>query len=149
MLCVYSVFGDLTMAAPMGHLTIKFNSVKFNSLGLLSTVITRDWELQFNIGHVCIYLGPFTLHRNCVGLPHCTFLHRNCDVFALRCRMKVKIHFSSCAMKLRCFAAESNQYIGTATQLRYSMNGPFGTSWHINFIPLWEWTWCHRRVFVR
>ena len=23
------------MAAPMGHLTIKFNSIKFNSLGLL------------------------------------------------------------------------------------------------------------------
>ena len=24
------------MAAPVGHLTIKFNSIKFNSLGLLS-----------------------------------------------------------------------------------------------------------------
>ena len=34
-LCVYLVFGGLTMAAPMGHLTIKFNSIKFNSLGLL------------------------------------------------------------------------------------------------------------------
>ena len=33
--CVYSVFGGLTMAAPMGHLTIKLNSIKFNSLGLL------------------------------------------------------------------------------------------------------------------
>ena len=34
-LCVYLVFGGLTMAAPMGPLTIKFNSIKFNSLGLL------------------------------------------------------------------------------------------------------------------
>ena len=33
--CVYLVFGGLTMAAPMGHLTIKFNSIEFNSLGLL------------------------------------------------------------------------------------------------------------------
>ena len=36
-LCVYSVFGGLTLAAPGGHLTIKFNSIKFNSLGLLVT----------------------------------------------------------------------------------------------------------------
>ena len=34
-LCVYMVFGGLTMAAPIGHLTIKFNSIKFNSLGWL------------------------------------------------------------------------------------------------------------------
>ena len=34
-LCVYSVFGGLTMAAPVGHFTIIFNSTKFNSLGLL------------------------------------------------------------------------------------------------------------------
>ena len=34
-LCVYLVFDGLTMAAPMGHLTIKFNSIKFNSLGWL------------------------------------------------------------------------------------------------------------------
>ena len=34
-LCVYLIFGGLTMAVPMGHLTIKFNSIKFNSLGLL------------------------------------------------------------------------------------------------------------------
>ena len=26
------------MAAPVGHLTIKFNSIKFNSLGLLITI---------------------------------------------------------------------------------------------------------------
>ena len=30
---VCSVFGGLTMAAPMGHLTFKFNSIKFNGLG--------------------------------------------------------------------------------------------------------------------
>ena len=35
--------------------------------------------------------GPFILHHNCVALPHCTLLHTNCDVTALRCRMKVKL----------------------------------------------------------
>ena len=34
--------------------------------------------------------GPSILCRNCVALPHCTLLHRNCDDTALRCRMKVK-----------------------------------------------------------
>ena len=33
--------------------------------------------------------GPFILHRNCVELSHCILLHRNCDVTALQCRMKV------------------------------------------------------------
>ena len=33
----------------------------------------------------------FILCRNCVVLPHCTVLHRNCDVTALRCRVKVKL----------------------------------------------------------
>ena len=37
-LCVYSVFDGLTMAAPVGHLTLKFNSIKSNSLGLLPEV---------------------------------------------------------------------------------------------------------------
>ena len=32
---MYSVFGGLAMAAPVGHLTIKFTSIIFNSLGLL------------------------------------------------------------------------------------------------------------------
>ena len=45
-LCVYSVFGGLTMAAPMGHLTIKFNSIKFNSLGLL--VMQHNMECEID-----------------------------------------------------------------------------------------------------
>ena len=48
-LCVYSAFGGLTMAAPMGHLTIKFNSIKFNSLGLLVKYYYRQQDLQLCI----------------------------------------------------------------------------------------------------
>ena len=33
--------------------------------------------------------GPFILRPNWVALPHCTLLDRNCDITALRCRMKV------------------------------------------------------------
>ena len=40
---VYLVFGGLTMAAPMVHLTIKFNSIKFNSLGLLFIKHVNEW----------------------------------------------------------------------------------------------------------
>ena len=31
-LCVFGI-GGLTMAAPVGHLTFEFNSIRFNSLG--------------------------------------------------------------------------------------------------------------------
>ena len=34
--CVHSVFGSLTMAAPVGHLTIKFNSIKFKNVDTVS-----------------------------------------------------------------------------------------------------------------
>ena len=33
--------------------------------------------------------GPFILRSNCVALQHCTLLHRNCNVAALWCGMKV------------------------------------------------------------
>ena len=33
---------------------------------------------------------PFTLHRNCVALPHCIALHRNCGITALQCGMTVR-----------------------------------------------------------
>ena len=59
-----------------------------------------------------------------VALPHCTILHRNCDVTALRCRMKVKFILTWNAVMLRWLASESTRYIGTATQLLCSMNGP-------------------------
>ena len=68
--------------------------------------------------------GPFILRLNCVALPHCTLLHRNCDVTALRCLMKVKFILTWNVAMLRWLAAESNQYISTATQLGCSMNGP-------------------------
>ena len=61
----------------------------------------------------------------CVALPHCTRLHRNYDVTALRCRMKVKFILTWNAVKLRWLAAESNRYISTATQLQCSMNRTF------------------------
>ena len=35
LLCVYSVIGGLTMAAPMSHDTIRFNSNIFNNLRFL------------------------------------------------------------------------------------------------------------------
>ena len=60
---------------------------------------------------------PFILHCNCVALPHCILLRRNCDVTALRCRMKVKFILTWNGVKLGWLAAESNRYIGTATQL--------------------------------
>ena len=59
-----------------------------------------------------------------IALPHCILLHRNCDFTALQCRMKVKFILTWNAVKLRWLATESNGYIGTATQLRCSMNGP-------------------------
>ena len=67
------------------------------------------------------FIGPFILLHNCVLLPHCTLLHRNCDVTALPCRMKVKLILTWSAVNLWWLAAESNWYIGTATQLRCSM----------------------------
>ena len=72
-------------------------------------------------------IGPFILHRNCVALPHCTLLHRNCDVTALRCRMKVKFISTWNAVMLRWLAAERSWHIDTATQLRCtcSMNRPY------------------------
>ena len=33
------------MAAPVGHLTIKFNSIKFNSLGLLVKVYQKCFRI--------------------------------------------------------------------------------------------------------
>ena len=45
------------MAAPIGHLTIKFNSIKFNSLGLLCTEdqnlinMLKKFEQFIIIGH--------------------------------------------------------------------------------------------------
>ena len=45
-LCVYLVFGGLTMAAPVGHLTIKFSSIKFNSLGLLVNLLMNTTLLS-------------------------------------------------------------------------------------------------------
>ena len=68
--------------------------------------------------------GPFILRCNCVALPHYTLLHRNCDVTPLQYRMKVKFILTWNAVMLRWLAAKSNRYIGTATQLRCSMNGP-------------------------
>ena len=50
---MYSVFGGLTMAAPVGHLTIKFNSIKFNSLGLLFTKTTRFECKNIRNGQSC------------------------------------------------------------------------------------------------
>ena len=35
------------------------------------------------------FQGQFILRRNCLALPHCTILHRNCDYIALQCSMKV------------------------------------------------------------
>ena len=66
----------------------------------------------------------FILHHNYVALPHCTLLHRSCDVTALRCCIKVKFILTWNAVKLRWLVAESNRYIDTATQLRCGMNGP-------------------------
>ena len=68
--------------------------------------------------------GPFILRCNCTVLPHCTALHRNCNVTALRCRIKVKFILTQNAVMLQWLAAESNQYIGTATRLQCSMNRP-------------------------
>ena len=50
--------------------------------------------------------GPFILRHNCVSLSHCTciLLHRNCDVTALRCRMKVKFILTWHAVTLRWLA---------------------------------------------
>ena len=59
-----------------------------------------------------ILYGPFILCRNCVVLPHCTLLHRNCDVTALilLCCMKVKFILTWNAVMLWWLAAESNWY---------------------------------------
>ena len=51
-LCVYLIFGGLTMAAPVGHLMIKFNSIKFNSLGLLINILVNTKILNFCTKHL-------------------------------------------------------------------------------------------------
>ena len=79
---------------------------------------------QESIDSCHITKGPFILRRNCTVLPHCTALHRNCNVTALRCRIKVKFILTQNAVMLQWLAAESNRYIDTATQLQCSMNGP-------------------------
>ena len=87
--------------------------------------------------------GPFILRCNCVALPQCTLLHRNCDVTALWCRMKVNFILTWNAVKLWWLAAESNQYISTATQLRCSMNEPLkyqhGSASHFARVCLCHW----------
>ena len=57
-----------------------------------------------------------SLCRNCVALSYCILLHRNCYVTALRCHMKDKLILTWNAVMLQWLVAESNRYIGTATQ---------------------------------
>ena len=68
---------------------------------------------------------------NCVVLPYCTLLHRNCNVTALHCHMKVKFILTWYVVMQWWLAAESSWYISTETQLGCSMNGPlkFGGKW--------------------
>ena len=63
-----------------------------------------------------------TPQLRCVAALHPTAQKLRCT--ALRCRMKVKFILTWNAVMLRSLAAESNRYIGTATQLRCSMIGP-------------------------
>ena len=74
-----------------------------------------DWFL----GNKC----PVILYRNCVALPHSTLLHRNCDVTALWCRMKVKFILTWNAVKLRWLAAEI-KVIDLSTPQRKPIKGP-------------------------
>ena len=67
------------------------------------------FELALHV-HV-ITKGPFILRCNCVALPHCNLLHRNCDVTALRCRMKIKFILTWNAVMLWWLTAESNWYM--------------------------------------
>ena len=70
--------------------------------------------------------GPFILQHNRVVLMHCTLLHRNWDVTALRCRMEVKFIWTSNLVMLQWLAAETNRCIGSVSQLRgCSINGPW------------------------
>ena len=69
-------------------------------------------------------------------LSHCTKLHRNYDVTPLLCRMKVKFILTWKAVMLQWLAAESNRYIGTATQLRCRMNGPLDKCENIDMIAM-------------
>ena len=55
-------------------------------------------------------------------LPHSTVVHRN--VTALWCHMIVKLILTWTMVKLRWLVTQNNRYIGTAMQLRCSMNGP-------------------------
>ena len=86
--------------------------------------------------------GPFTLallgvmvlsYYTAIALCCRIFLHRNCDVTELRCRMKVKFILTWNAVMQQWLAAESNWYIGTATQLRCSVNGPLRCRFIDNF----------------
>ena len=58
--------------------------------------------------------GPFRLHGNCIALPHCSVLHRNCDVAALWCHLEVEFILTWNAVKLQWLAAESNRYTDIA-----------------------------------
>ena len=78
--------------------------------------------------------GPFILGRNCVALPHCTLLHRNCDVTALRCRMKVHFNLKCGEAVVTCGRKYCNRYIGTTTRLRCSMNMMNGPKMNLTFM---------------
>ena len=62
--------------------------------------------------------SAFIQCRNCVALPLCTILHRNCNVTALRCRTKV-IH-----LNLKCGDLQQKVIDISTPQCNVSMNGP-------------------------
>ena len=92
------------------------------------TLVASSDTLQIETIFSGIFLnGPFILCRNCVALPQCNVLHRNCDVTALWCHMKVKLILIWNDVMLQWLAAESNQYTSTTTQWNVRMNRPLGT----------------------
>ena len=70
--------------------------------------------MKFLVFHI---KGSFILCCKWVALPHCTLLHRNCHVTALRCQRKVKLILTWNVVMLWWLVAESNRCISTATQL--------------------------------
>ena len=79
---------------------------------------SRIWNVKCSLCHAAHKqwhwnsLRSFhTLSKLCCVITHCTLLHRNCDVTALRCYMEVKLILTCNTKKLWWLAAESNQYV--------------------------------------
>ena len=98
--------------------------------GKESDVINIDSDLQTKWGDkfkwFTLFTGPFVLHRNCVAVPIYRLLsatgHRSFTAFQVKMNITFMQHSNAVTLQFLCRRVQR----GNATQLRCSMNGPYG-----------------------